>query len=248
MLNMPFSYRAILLLVMMMMTGLAAACGKAAPVLPEVIRYPRLSSTTSQELYLDANCTDEYYFRLCAPKSPLGQLGCRQLFRPPDSLGGLTPSIPLAICRAEPAEGASFSQDEYIANQGCSKPFYLRYVALQDWNYRLIKNTVDLQAVFAPIETPQEAISYAIAATGYTPFFDHQPQAGLRYFVNQLEETHAVETPQGYRVNLIDDRFCGCGPHTVFGVEVTVNRDGSLSSETPQPLYQDPALDSACFD
>ncbi len=232
---------------LMMLAGLAAACGKAAPALPEVTRYPRPLSTASPELYLESNCSDEYYFRACAPQSPLGQLGCRQVFRSPESLGGLTPSIPMLVCRAEPAEGETLPQDAYLVNQGCSEAFYLRYVIWQDGNYRLIQNIADLQAVFAPIETTEEAISYAAAATGYTSFFGHQPQPGLRYFANRLEETHAVETPQGYRVNLVDERFCGCGPHTVYGVEVAVTRDGEVSAGTPRPLYQDPALDDACF-
>ncbi|NPV77354.1 MAG: hypothetical protein HPY59_13410 [Anaerolineae bacterium] len=230
---------------LMILTGLAAACGKAA--LPEVTRYPWPVSTVSPELYLGSNCSDEYYFRVCAPQSPLGRLGCRQVFRPPESLGGLTPSIPLLVCRVEPAQGESLLQDEYIVNQGCSKAFYLRYVIGREGSYQLIRNIADLKAVFAPIETPAEAISYAAAATGYTPFFGHQPQPGLRYFVNRLEETHAVESSQGYRVNLVDERVCGCGPHTVYGIEITVTRDGEVSAGSPQPLYQDPSLDDACF-
>jgi len=224
---------------------LSAACGKASATrLPEITRYSQPVMTISQDLYLGSNCSDEYYFRICAPQSPLGQLGCRQIFRPPENLGGLTPPTPMLVCRTD---DETLPPDAYIVNQGCSSTFYLRYVIPQGGKYGLIKNIADLQAVFAPIETPQEAISYAIAATGYSPFFDHQPQPGIRYFVNQMEETHAVETPQGYRVNLVDDRFCGCGPHTVTSVEVTVTRDGEVSVGAPQPLYQDPELDTVCF-
>lgn len=224
---------------------LSAACGKApATRLPEITRYPQPVITISQDLYQESNCSDEYYYRICAPQSPLGKLGCRQIFRPPENLGGLTPPIPMLICRTD---DETLPPDAYIVNQGCSQAVYLRYVIQQDGKYRLIKNIAELQAVFAPIETPQEAISYAIAATGYSPFSDHQPQPGTRYFVDQMEETHAVETPQGYRVNLVDERFCGCGPHTVRGVEVTITHGGEVSIGTPQPLYQDPELDTVCF-
>lgn len=227
---------------------LAGGCRRTRTGPPEVIRYPTPAMPANQDLYNQADCSDEFYYRSCSANSPLGKLGCRQIFRAPDVFNGLKPLTPILICRAFAPPGEHLTHEEYIFNPGCDNPLYLRYVILQEGHYQLLSNIADLQAAFAPIESPAEALSYAVAATGYLPFFDHEPDPTFRYFVDSIEETHVEKIPQGYRVHLMDDHFCGCGPHTVYGVDVIVTQAGKIKTGLPKALFQDSRLDETCYE
>jgi len=168
---------------------------------------------------------------------------------PPDALGGLDPDLPVMACRAAFTPGEERMQPgEFLYNDGCLLPDYIWLVIWQDGNYRLLKNIEDLKAVYAPIETPEEAYSYAIAATGLDAHFDLEPVPGFRYHVTGLEETYIEETGDGYRAHLFYYRLCGCGPHTTSAVAVDVGRDGSIQVGEFMPLFEDPEQDGLCVD
>ena len=43
---------------------------------------------------------------------------------------------------------------------------YVRYAIMQDGQLKVLKSIADLQQAYAPIESEDEALSYALAATG----------------------------------------------------------------------------------
>ena len=115
---------------------------------------------------------------------------------------------------------------------------------------RLISTQEELREWFAPIESAEEALTYAMIATGYSAKYDPEdyrlgvtdncdpgPEFYL-YFTDVLEDTHVVEVINGYHVYLFDSVDYGCGPFPVSSVIVEVAFDGALSEFPMVRLFQ----------
>jgi hypothetical protein len=102
-----------------------------------------------------------------------------------------------------------------------------------------------LQEIFAPVESTDEALSYAMAMTSLSARYDLDPNANVDYLVDLIEETHVVETPDGYLVSLFDsDRKMGCDDHSFYAVQLLVTREGDVREVERQEIYRS----YACFD
>ncbi len=103
----------------------------------------------------------------------------------------------------------------------------------------------EFKAIFAPVESTDEALSYAMAMTSLSARYDIDPNANVDYLVEMIEESHAEETPDGYLVHLFDsDRKMGCDTHSFYAVKVLVTRDGEVHEAGCQEIYRS----YACFD
>lgn len=232
-----------------------AACGGSA-----FVNHPKPSlavDTVAWEPFL-AECPPDASGRHgCPPESRVGALGCDVLALADDLLGGLDPAWPIARCEIHPVSHDDDLQEimealeasgDYLYRGGGLWPVFTRYVIQDGVGLRLVKGPPDLQAAYAPIETPDEALSYALAATGLDARYGLQRERGLVYAVDTLEDTHVTESDEGYIVLLYRDQIFGCGPHWTSAVEVAVQRDGSWSQERIWDVYRDPEHDGLCVD
>lgn len=201
-----------------------------------------------------AGCTfNEYGIGECPPDSPLVTQGCDKLRVPDELLGGLDPAYPLALCLYYPTQhqgaiqGDPFNEPNFY-NDGCMMPVYVRYAIFRDGDFEILRTLDELSAAFAPIESPDEALSFSLAATGLEARFDQQRQLGYRYFVDQLEDTNVRQVDDGYQINLYDHQVCGCGPHTTSIVTLQVSPDGNIQTVSEQPAYENPEEDGLCVD
>jgi hypothetical protein len=206
----------------------------------------------------DAQCpATEYGRRDCLPGSELAELGCDAVSLADDLLGGLDPAYPLLVCEIHPVlhdddlqgimEGLEASGD-YLLRGGGLWPVFTRYVILDGNSLRLLSNPAAMQAAYAPIESPEEALSYALAVTGLKALYGLQRETGLAYAVDALEDTHVTEADDGYTVLLYRTQVFGCGPHWTSAVEVLVQRDGSWSQARIWDVFRDPDQDGLCVD
>lgn len=183
----------------------------------------------------------------CPEGNPLREMGCDSLRTPSKSLGGLEPAVPLLECEARLPYGEEKDQ-RMLWNDGCALPFAMRLLIQRGDTYQVIHDLTELQAVYAPIESENEALSYAVAATGFYPIYDFEVTLMHRYFVKEIEETHSQFVDGGYMVNLYHYQVCGCGPHTVSMVEVAVSPSGDLKIGEFIPVEEDPEQDGLCVD
>jgi hypothetical protein len=212
---------------------------------PRVTHYPAPQFNLNTATFNQAGCSEEAGGKLvCPPDSPIGKLGCDSLAAPGTYLGGLEPAYPLNICWKDQAE----DEDQYIYRDGCLRPQYLNYIIQDRESYRLITNKAELAATYAPILDKDEALSYAMAATGLAAYFDLQPVGTQRYFTKNLEDTHVDVTSDGYVVHLFAYQLCGCGPHTTTAVAILVRQDGRLEELERKPVFEDPEQDGLCID
>jgi hypothetical protein len=163
-----------------------------------------------------------------------------------DYLGGLDPKLPMAQ-----TGDMSFDYDKVIPSvytKGCMGIYYVRYLVEVDGQMRLIDSTDGLKELFAPIASEDEALSYAAAVTGLTPINDFKKHLLYKHYIRPLVESHATFDGKHYTVNLFDTHVCGCGPHIVSTITVTVQQDGSFSLSEPVGAFSDPKNDFLCID
>lgn len=240
------SWMAWVFLVFIISAGVACSATRQPP---PIKNYPAPSLTVQPIPYDEAGCSqNEFGNIVCPADSVMGSLGCDELDAAGDYLGGLSPAYPINLCWKIGMGGERLSQDEYLYRTGCLLPRYARYVIQRDGNYQLVDSSDKLRETFAPITSADEALSYAIAATGLSAYFGFEPSPGFRYFVDQLEDTHVTQTGEGYLVYLYDYKLCGCGPHTSSYVEVLIKSDGTVQELNRIPVFEDPEQDQLCID
>ena len=227
---------------------LASACSSSIRP-PAVRNHPAPDLTVDTAAFETAGCAlDDSGRNVCPPESPLGRSGCDYIAAPGDYLGGLEPKDPINLCWKLGAGGQALTKEEYIYRDGCMLPLYARYVIQRDGQFVVLGSAADLKKAYAPITSAEEALSYAIAATGLPAYFGLEAPQGFRYFVDQLEDSHVTATDQGYLVYLYANKFCGCGPHTTSYVEVLIKPDGTLEETGRTPVFEDPEQDTLCID
>jgi hypothetical protein len=115
---------------------------------------------------------------------------------------------------------------------------------------RTISTQEELRDWFAPIESTDEALSYALVATGYSAKYapgDYRLAVGdvcdpgpehYYYYTDVLEDTHVAEVVNGYHVHLFYGENTGCGPFPVWSVTVEVSSDGAISEFRKVKLFE----------
>jgi len=220
------------------------------------INHPKPDFSVDAAPFQDVGCPrDEKYpnssYARCTPESPMAMLGCTHLWDADLLFGGLKPLYPMVTCivYSKPGDQSSkLKEGEYLWWDGGPVPIYRRLVIYKDNEFVLIKNLADLQAAFAPIETPEEALSFAMIATGMEGYYDQTYIGGYRYRTDTVEDTHVVQVDNNYEVNLYDYQWIGCGPHTYNMFKILVTTDGQITIGKRIPMYEDPKLDGLCQD
>jgi hypothetical protein len=149
------------------------------------------------------------------------------------------------LIRAAYAEG-----DQCIRKEGFLDPKCVQARVKQDGVSRIIDSQEQLRDWFAPIESGDEALSYALLATGYSAKYapeeyrlavgdlcDPGPER-YHYYTDVLEDTHVVEVVNGYHINLFYSESVGCGPFPVSSVTVEVEFDGAISEFPRVKLFE----------
>lgn len=219
---------------------------------------PRIIHHAPPDLQVDAapfealGCREDEYGRLqCPAGTPLDVFGCQRLEPANPLLGGLQPAHPLAVCIYVPPGlySSDFpTPDQYFYNAGGLMPQLVRYVIFADGQFRLLEGPPDLRAVYAPVETPEEALAFALALYPVEAKYNLQFDPRLKYEVRELEDTHVEAVEGSYLVHVFYYQLFGCGPHYTTAVTVRVTTDGQAEILERTNLYRDPDQDSWCVD
>ena len=186
---------------------------------------------------------------LCEAGSPLLELGCTAIENKP-LLGGLTPSHPIAACNLEmyePIAAGDYSSDCFYLDGAAIKVCH-RLVIYRDGKYEIVKTMDELRRIFAPVDSPDEALSFALAAGHYFASYGQTVQDDLVYSTRILEDTRVETGANGYLVQVFSTKFVGCGPFDTSAVVIKVTKDGKVEEVSRTPVYRDPSLDNTCAD
>jgi hypothetical protein len=159
-----------------------------------------------------------------------------------DLTGSLNPKYPMVLAFER------YKYDNVLFYKGCiSVNGYALIIKAED-GYHILRNRNDLKKFFAPIESKEEALSYAYISTGLFPAYKFEIGKSFRKFVSSVNTTYSIKKNGGYEVNLFDYKFCGCGPHPYFMVRYQISINGDIEKIETIKLYEDPLQDGLCVD
>lgn len=208
----------------------------------DIISHPKPKLTVDDKILRDLNCPpDENGIRYCSQLRDTGQsasLGCFSINTPNSLLGGLRPSYPMAECLSYGGR--------YVHQRGCNISVGTAYIIERGGRYEIIDSQSMLKAVFAPIESENAALSFAIAATGYSALYGTEILPNTEYLVGRYENTHVEKRGDEYLVRLFDYSLCGCSQHETIGIDVVVSRQGDIREIYREVVYRDARL--SCID
>ena len=216
--------------------------------------HPRPELNLDFSPFDDVGCpSDESGLRYCEEDSLLFVLGCDRIEKPSDLLGGLEPAFPIAECLFVPLRhpdqpDSIDAEGEYIYRTGGLMPIYVRYVIIREGQFQLIQSEEQFREVFAPVETENEALSYALALRNLSPYYGIELKPEYEYFVDDLEDTYIESSPDGYLAHLYYYQFFGCGPHLTYAIDLRVTGQGMIEEMNRQAVYKDPSEDTLCVD
>ena len=218
-------------------------------IAPEFVNVPASALSMDLTPFTNAGCkADEQGALRCPPNlPPFDQFGCTEILDAPQLLGGLTPSAPLMRCIRDQVPDKELSPDQYFFNQGCLLGSYVSYLAYLNGQFVLIRNKAELKATFGPVDSEDEALSYALAATGFKALYGLKND-NMRYLATHIEDTQVKREENQYRVSLYSFATCGCGPHGMSLRVVLVKFNGDVVLNDPQPVWEDPTQDGMCVD
>ena len=219
------------------------------------INHPRPDLAVDFTPFEDAGCPPDEYGRMyCEENGPLGALGCDLITKPSDLFGGLQPADPIARCTIEPFLDQEPGEEDfpeegtYFYNVGGLYPRFIRYVVYTDGGFELIQNPEQFRAYFAPIESADEALSFAIAMNRTSAYFDLEFDPEYEYFVDEIEDTHVDRVDDGFQVHLFHYQVFGCGPHETTALTYLVSESGEIERLSSEPIFKDPTEDDLCVD
>ena len=183
----------------------------------------------------------------CPEGSALYAAGCHKLMLVEDASAELNPLPPMMYCGSSNM-GSGKSSDYSLFVNGCLAPTFYSLVVWNGQELQVLKNAQEAADYFAPIESPEEALAFAVTVTHLEAKFSQQAEPDMRYLVKKVEDTHVVKTAEGYQVNLFGFNICGCGNHGEYERTLVVKQDGSLVEKEIRMIYEDPQMDNMCID
>jgi hypothetical protein len=164
------------------------------------------------------------------------RFGCMQTSNASSALENLSPQLPLVECLFLSKD---YNSEEGIVREGCMMPLFRRYIAKQGEELMLISSREEFLSIFAPVETKEEALAFAVALTRSLPRYDTSVPEGYFPVASSITPTYEKETEEGYLVHLFDSELCGCGSHPYYAIDYLVTKAGNVTE-----LYREKVYDS----
>jgi hypothetical protein len=199
--------------------------------------------------FTNVGCKSYRDFYDCEEGSQLLNLGCNTIENKP-LLGGLTPAYPIAACNFEfqVRIGGAKKPDDCFYYFGGFKTFCRRYVIYKDGKYQIIKTMDDFRQLYSPVDSPSEALSFALATDNYFASYGQTKRSDYIYSAKELEDTFVESVTGGYLVHVFYTPTQGCGPFVTRAVEIKVTYEGLVEVVNYFPVYRDPSEDEICIE
>lgn len=192
--------------------------------------------------------SDDY--AVCDQDSIPKKMGCDTLITAPQYLNFIKAESQFVSCTYAPQLQTPPDETEAkgLYDSGCSIKVKQRLLVYQDGDYLLIRDLEDLKYNFVPINSAEQALGYAIAATGAEARYDLENLKGYRILTDNLQETTVKAVEGGFEVVLFRYLACGCGPHTTFMQTIKVTTSGDIEFVGSTSAFENPEEDDLCVD
>lgn len=218
---------------------------------PQIITDPLslnvTAASTDASAFIEAGCIDTRNGRLnCSSIGLEERFSCESIWVL-DDLGGLSPNVPIVECDVL-IENWTGNADAGIVHEGCLQPLFRKYIVIENGEYKLIGNKEEFVRFFAPVESPEEALAFAVALTNSYAIYNLTIPESYNVFVSSIKTTYVEKTDAGFKVHLFFSQFCGCGNHPYYSVDYLVNTSGEVKEISSERIYENPELTGLCID
>jgi len=158
-------------------------------------------------------------------------------------LSGLTPKMKILIAYSVGIEGKYYLADPSITNS-------FKYIIVETSNnkYELIDTNEKFKHFFAPVNSKEEALSFACALSNSEPRYDFSNiKDNFILYQHETNVTNVKELNNGYEVQLFLYQMTGCPPHYYYSTRYFVGKNGDVKEIERKKLYVDPD-DGPCRD
>lgn len=217
----------------------------------DVTSEPPVVSTQDPSPFQNIGCTwQSEDYAICPEGSIPKKMGCDTLISPSKYVGFLDSESQFMGCTYAPQLQTPPDDTEAkgLYDSGCSLKVKQRLLVYHEGDYLLIRDLEDLKYNFTPVSTPEQALSYAIAATGSEARYDLEDLKGYRILSDELQETTVQAVEGGFEVVLFRYQACGCGPHTTFMQTIKVTTTGDIEFISSTSAFENPEEDDLCVD
>ena len=231
-------------------TTLPSATPSAAPAVEMPATGPAVTSfdlKVDRAPLLKLGCKVQENALVCGtPSTPKGGEGitCGEFSQPEDLLGGLSPKAAITACDIRGRDGETMG----IYRTGCRITSWHRYVVAEGKKLELIDTKEAFVKRFAPVETPAEALAFAVAMTDGKALFKIELPKDAEVFLKTIDPTSVTPVADGFKVRLYRYQLCGCGPHNHLAVDYLVTRAGEVRELASTPAWLDPKTKKLCMD
>ena len=194
--------------------------------------------------FIKAGCVKEGSHLNCSGAGLEEKFSCETI-QEADNLGGLTPNVPIVACAFKKKDQ---NEPGGISRLGCLMPIYNKYIILDKGEFKAINTKEEFIQFFAPVETPAEALGFAVALTSSHASYDTHIPENYTAFVSEIEPTYVEDINGSFKVHLFDQQVCGCGNHSYYSIDYLVTNDGNGTIIGSQKLYENPSLAGMCID
>jgi hypothetical protein len=248
---MPYKKSKFFLFLVLFITTACAIPWFNAPIDIEITSEPPVVNTQDLSPFQNIGCvwqTDNY--AVCNQDSIPKKMGCDTLITAPQYLNTINTGSQFVSCTYAPQLQSPPDESEAkgLYDSGCSVKVKQRLLVYQDGDYMLIRDLEDLKYNFAPIINAEQALGYAIAATGSEARYDLENLKGYRILTDNLQETTVQAVEGGFEVVLFRYLACGCGPHTTFMQTIKVTTSGDIEFVGSTSAFENPEEDDLCVD
>lgn len=203
------------------------------------------ASSIGSNAFIDAGCFADDYGLNCSSLGIDQQFGCMQITNASSALENLSPRQPVVECLFLSAD-YDLQSEEGIVREGCMMPAYRRYIVKQGEEFRVISSREEFRSMFAPVDTKEEALGFAVALTSSLPRYDTSVPEGYFPVKSFIKPTYAEEAEGGFIVHLFDSEFCGCGSHPYYAIEYLVTKEGNVTELSREKVFD--SSYSICMD
>ena len=221
-----------------------ALLGCGAQTTPTVtVTPPPAASTTSPtpfspsplQDFVSAGCTLKHDDLDCKSAKIDGVDACRGTLHV--VANHLDPSALVVQCHADTAKIA-----RGLWTSGCKLTSSVIYFAAMDHRIVRIASAKDLAATFAPVTSPEEAVSFAALVSG-DDAFDKERKADD----GKTMSTDPTRDGDGWTFDLFRYQSCGCD-HPVMRVSYFVARDGMVTEKSHARALENADQSGMCKD
>jgi hypothetical protein len=163
----------------------------------------------------------------------------RSIFHEPGiEYGGFLPRYPMILLEGAGLQYGLASKGSLKYGEGMMPVSYEIMIKKED-RYLIISSESELKKIFAPVESPAEAISFVCALTHSKPLYVFDLSIRNKYYKKILNKTFVSIQDNDYVVRLYHFERFGCYPHSMYLITYLVTRNGDIKELSREKIYED---------